>query len=503
MEPFELAGTYSYRSFLNGPASGAGSRELERPEAELSLFVTLDGKISGSLSWPLQPDDAERAVVRLQGDMASREPLMIRLRGSGPQGSKSEKLDHLFLFTSAGPFEGTGEQPLCLVGSVMRAAEEGDPKASASIVAVKQAFREPRDIPGVALAPSTVAMMASKRHRLWHATWHTARSEWINLRRETSRRRIAELGWEIRRPPRRRRADGSALVLDNGAGEDFLFMHRAMIGMVRDDCRMQGIEPPAAWKTLPRPDAEQVVYSPVEGDGGVTEFRRNAALSGNMVLATKDWAKTPDFFTSVVKNWESHFTSAATLEALSLGALGVLMEFTIHNAMHRRWCSLARDPETGEALRDPETGEPDIRPSFDFSDKWDSPRYDYLGEFYSSQLNPVFWRMHGWVDARVEDWARVHEAARPGAVRRRQLHGVDWFVPDPPWVSVAEPFTGLPLTSGPHMRQAADEAAEIDAMLKVMAAIEEDAREPVAGERRRPGERPPRVSMRFTLPGEE
>lgn len=499
MNPFELTGTYTYRSFLNGPEAAAGAAELARPAAEMTLFATLDGKLSGSLSWALVPDDSERAVVGLAGEIASREPLVLSLRGSGPRGSKTAGLDHVFLLTSAGPL--AAGQPLCLVGSVMRAADEADPRASASIVAVKQEFREPRDIPGVALAPSTVAMLASKRHRLWHATWHTARSEWINLRHEKSRQKIAALGWEIRRPPRRRRAEGGALVLDNGAGEDFLFMHRAMIGMVREDCRRQGVASPAAWKTLPKPETEQIVYAPLER-GGVTEFRKDLALSGNMVPATEDWAKTPDYYTSVVRNWESHFTSPTTLGALSLGALGVMLEFTVHNAMHRRWCSLARDPETGAALRDPETGEPGTRPSFDFADKWDAARYDYLGEFYSSQVNPVFWRMHGWVDDRVEDWARVHAAARPGAVRRRQLHGVDWFEADPPWVSVTEPYLGLPLAAGHHRRGASDEAAEIDTMLKVMAAIDQDYREPAPGERR-PGERPPRVSMRFTLPGEE
>ncbi|MBV9320486.1 MAG: hypothetical protein JO106_11360 [Mycobacterium sp.] len=306
-------------------------------------------------------------------------------------------------------------------------------------------FLEPRDIAGVAPAPSTIAMLASKWHQLWRATWHTVRGQWPNFKHETTRTEIAKLGWEVVRPPRKKREDGGNVILGNGAGED----------------------------------------------------------------STGDWVKTPDYFTSVMRQWEANYTSPSVLASLRLGALGNLIEFTTHNAMHNRWMTPARDPETGQ---------PSERPTFDFSDTSGSPKYDYLGEFYSSHVNPVFWRLHGWVDDRIEGWFKAQEASRPRTIRRRKLHGVDWVTINKPWVTVDEPFVGVSLEShGGHQEHASDgmhtdhdhhagddlHADEIDTMLKVMAAIENDdkqaalmslnllERAPTRGEH---------VNMRFEMP---
>ena len=34
----------------------------------------------------------------------------------------------------------------------------------------------------------------------------------------------------------------------------------------------------------------------------------------------------------------------------------------------------------------------------------DSPAYNWLGDTYSSHVNSLFWKIHGWVDDRIEDW---------------------------------------------------------------------------------------------------
>ena len=59
------------------------------------------------------------------------------------------------------------------------------------------------------------------------------------------------------------------------------------------------------------------------------------------------------------------------------------------------------------------------RDTFDFDPMWDDPKYDYLGEFYSSHVNPLFWRLHGWVDDRIEDWFNAHESMQPGEIERQ------------------------------------------------------------------------------------
>jgi len=36
--------------------------------------------------------------------------------------------------------------------------------------------------------------------------------------------------------------------------------------------------------------------------------------------------------------------------------------------------------------------------------EWDDPRYNFLGDTYSSHVNPIFWKLHGWIDDRIENW---------------------------------------------------------------------------------------------------
>ncbi len=100
--------------------------------------------------------------------------------------------------------------------------------------------------------------------------------------------------------------------------------------------------------------------------------------------------------------------------------------------MHIRWSAAPRDPQTHTLLQ---LG----RPSYDFSEKWDDPRYDWLGEFYSSHVNPIFWRLHGWIDDRIENWFAAHERIHPGQIKRIEKGGVKWF-DQGQWVHVEHPW---------------------------------------------------------------
>ncbi|MGH8948603.1 MAG: hypothetical protein ACRDXF_07060, partial [Acidimicrobiia bacterium] len=73
---------------------------------------------------------------------------------------------------------------------------------------------------------------------------------------------------------------------------------------------------------------------------------------------------------------------------------------TIHNSMHIRWAATP-----GSSLPFPEAPtqvEAAIPP------EWDDPAYDFLLETYSSHVNPIFWKLHGWIDDRVENWKVVN-----------------------------------------------------------------------------------------------
>ena len=86
---------------------------------------------------------------------------------------------------------------------------------------------------------------------------------------------------------------------------------------------------------------------------------------------------------------------------MTLGALGVGIEMTIHNAMHMRWATFS-----GSFRPDPlqDSGEIDPTGGETIGAEWDDPRYDFLGDTYSSHVNPIFWKLHGWIDDRIEDW---------------------------------------------------------------------------------------------------
>jgi hypothetical protein len=146
--------------------------------------------------------------------------------------------------------------------------------------------------------------------------------------------------------------------------------------------------------------------------------------------------------------WEAQYSDPRYLATISLGELGSRIEWTIHNWMHMRWTSVTRDPSPDKALRGRPI--PEGRAPLDFDSKWLDPEYDYLGETFSSHVNPIFWRLHGRVDDRIDDWFRAQENARPGTVKRKQVLGVDWFETDGHWVLVNEPWEGL-RAAGEHM----------------------------------------------------
>jgi hypothetical protein len=45
--------------------------------------------------------------------------------------------------------------------------------------------------------------------------------------------------------------------------------------------------------------------------------------------------------------------------------------------------------------------------------KWNDPSYDYLRDTYSSHVITIFWKLHGWVDDRIEDWKAANGITGP------------------------------------------------------------------------------------------
>ncbi|MBI4962568.1 MAG: Tat pathway signal protein [Desulfomonile tiedjei] len=239
-----------------------------------------------------------------------------------------------------------------------------------------------------------VAMMAERAWRMQHYLWHEVRNSWL-FYDEPTRQALRNLEWEPPRPARRPRQDGSPeVVLDNNSGEDFLYMHREMIKAVNErlagDPQYPRVE---GWTQVPRP-ADQDYPVPPAWDTG------DAGFNTYLQRVKSDATFQTDFLA-----WEARYTDEAQLRQMSLGEFGARIEFTIHNQMHMRWCA---EPAATGIKPDPDPANPN---AIDL--QWDDPAYDWLGDTYSSHVNSIFWKLHGWVDDRINDWAAANNVTGP------------------------------------------------------------------------------------------
>jgi hypothetical protein len=456
MELLDLIGYYDYRNLVYNPATTNDLSIVKFVEAELFLTAQDDATISGTLSFPIEPGSPDRLFLDITGNFKNMASSIV-LEFTG-HGRKNTIISDLWCKSSCSVSYAIGLElapRLALTGTILLTKERNDREnheikkmtTGANLIAIKRNFTEPRSIAGVSIIPSALSMIASKSHRLKHAVWHTIRLRhmWYELD-DDSKSEICKLGWGLERPPY---DENDELNLSNGAGEDFLYMHRKMITMMISEYNSQGVPYIESWKSLPVPDTPQFFYVEVDDpkNPGKKIFRLDGLRSGNMMppaylvpsgnkerditsIRRLKFLKRSDYFENAMIRLERIFKNAAFLASLSLGSLGNLIEFEIHNQMHMRWASTPRDPKSGE---------PSNRDPFNFDNKWDDPNYDYLGDFYSSHVNPLFWRLHGWVDDRIEDWFNAHETMHPGEIQRDDSQGIRWFKPGK-WVKVSKPF---------------------------------------------------------------
>jgi hypothetical protein len=238
-----------------------------------------------------------------------------------------------------------------------------------------------------------IEAMAARTMRMHHMLWHTSRQAWRTLSEE-QKQVFRDHGWEPPRPVLHT-PDGQ-IDSGNGCGEDFLYMHRQMIAAVDDI--LVGVGDPEyprveGWPVLPGPDdAEYPVPPP--SDPSFSQGIRTA--KGDVGLRQ-------------LRAAQAQFTDPQFLRGISLSELGNGIEFGVHNTMHLRWTAQLPEYRPG--------GDP-----FDVDPRFDDPAYDWLADFYSSHVNPIFWKLHGWVDARIDDWMKAGDKAGP----------VPWSF-DPPW----------------------------------------------------------------------
>jgi hypothetical protein len=441
-------GVWTYRSFHKQTTPVDDFNQLRFGQGEMFFKPGLaEGVLSGQLAFRSSPPKKDDARLRLEGSVQTGNPFSVRFRGTGVEGTAAQGWIYDYVGYLVPNWPAGEDQKPALVGSVIRTAPHGNSPAGdvASFVAVQRDFLEPSHPGVIPLPQDVVKMLASRGHRLHHVVFHGVRNEWANLSSD-KQDKIRTLGMQPGRTPRPSMNKNRDPIIDNGCGEDFLFMHRRMIAMVDGMMKPNGVP---RWKTIPAPspivepwddgnnrlptpgNADGYAVPPVWDTGNDVTSRRLASL------------KSDAFYWSRMRWWDRQFKDPQYLRTLRLDELGALLEYSVHNDMHMRWASMPRNPQTGK---------PEARREKDIRTLWDNPKYDYLGEFYSSHVHPVFWRLHGWIDDRIEDWFNAHEAAHPGEIERARVGGVVWFKKGK-WVRNDDPWeaeTDSPQSEGHH-----------------------------------------------------
>ncbi|UVM31213.1 PvdJ/PvdD/PvdP-like protein [Pseudomonas sp. B21-019] len=416
--------------------SQAGLDGLPQHGLELFLDIAQRGRgLRGCLDTAQQLRSAAEPRYRLIGDLVSPDASQLYWRlidrqsaNGAPTYELAVTLDEVWAdFGNAG--SGT------LSGRILRLDRPlGLPELDNRFVARKRLFPEARE--RVGLNPPLLAWLISAEHRLFHQLWHASRDKWHKLSKD-QQGALRGIGWQP--GPRGNERDARGPRKDrNGSGGDFFFMHRHMLGTARS---MQDLP---SWSSFPMPQPE--LERDRQGFARYFDNHDGTALPPTW-LAAEDteytqWVsdiKTAETYHSNFQVWESRYRDPRYLSKLTLGQFGSEIELGLHDWLHMRWASVPRDPSNGQPV-------PFARDPADFAARWYAPENDFLGDPFSSHVNPVFWHFHGWIDDRLEDWFRAHERFHPGELSRLEVNGVPWFAPGR-WVEVDDPWLG-PSTHG-------------------------------------------------------
>lgn len=412
-------GTWTYRSFHNKPEEVEDFNDIRLWQADLTLEADGSDLVKGQIGSGGYDLDIHGSISTDNGIPS------IKFRAVGVSGTQTSGwvYDYVGVLSPIWP-DGDQQRP-AIVGAVIRSVPHS-PNRQAGLTYSFVAVNKTTPAAVYQLPQSVTANFADRVHRLHHAVWHGIRGSWNGLTKE-EQEALANLDWRI--PGDRvaliSPAERTRPAVTNGSGEDFLFFHRQMVIHYKM-LMAEASETPNEWTEIPQPGAGEP-----NGPANAVPPMWSIAQYPN-VERRFTAVKSDSFYWSRMRWWDYQFKDPTYLASLTLGEFGAIIEFSVHNDMHIRWSATPRDPDTNELL-------PLGRPDEDISTKWDNPRYDWLGEFYSSHINPVFWRLHGWIDDRIEDWYAAHELKHPGKVERVQKGGVQWFVPGD-WVLVENPW---------------------------------------------------------------
>jgi hypothetical protein len=143
MEAEELAGTYTYRSFLNRPEPVDDFNRLRFAQLELRLDVEADGTIMGALVFPAAAG-AEPQAMDVTGHATSDSPVRFSFTGRGRPGTQIADFHYEYDGILLRRWETGVSQRQTLAGTVLRAEDHGSGATvapagqTASFLAVKR-----------------------------------------------------------------------------------------------------------------------------------------------------------------------------------------------------------------------------------------------------------------------------------------------------------------------------------------------------------------------------
>lgn len=220
------------------------------------------------------------------------------------------------------------------------------------------------------LPPAVKAMLASESHRVHHHLWHFVRNadSWNNLSQADKDSLTAD-GWAAPR-----------FDQESGSGIDFLGMHRQMIQMTNN--AMAAASDPNWPKVI---GWDPIPFEDDNSDWPVPEWQAAPPPWADPAM----WQRFTDLANHArsddrvneMKTIAAIFKDPARLATMSLDELGIQMEWSIHGWMHMRW--------SGAPADDAFSSDPDN---------------DWLFLPWSSHVSKTFWKLHGWIDNRINDW---------------------------------------------------------------------------------------------------
>ncbi|WP_156684170.1 pyoverdine maturation tyrosinase PvdP [Pseudomonas sp. Leaf127] len=415
-----LVGIWDFR-LLDGQQ---GFAELAGEGLELLLDVGPSGR---ALRGHLGRRPFKAGGFELFGDLDTGKAPNLRWKLADRQGRAYECSA---IFDEVWGIWSTGGGQATLSGALrLRGSQVGASTVQARFVAVRRPFIQARErLPYTA---DLHAWLISPEHRLYHQLWHATRDRWHRLNAE-HQQALRGLGWQPGPLGQERDARGKHRHT-NGSGEDFLYMHRGMLGHARS---FQDLK---AWQSFPPPrpfigHGIQPFVDYLENHDG---YSVPPAWESQGDDAFNQWlrdVKSSEGYYGNFQVWEAQYQNPEYLSTICLGELGSRIELGLHDWLHMCWAAVGRDPNSQYPMIYD-------RPADDFSERWFRAENDYLADAFSSHVNPVFWAFHGWIDDRIEDWFEAHEQVHPGEVRRAEVGGVHWFAKGR-WVEVDQPWLG-------------------------------------------------------------